>query len=941
MLNYIFKSIKKYKGSFIFVMVGLFTIFSCIPVGIASLYTSKAIITEDIEKYGRGQYDILVRNEDSITALEKENKLIEENYIDGISGSISLDNYETIKGIPGIEVAAPIASLGYFADSNSTLGVTLPRDDKGYKIKLDYVTSDGVKDYTIKSGEVFAIPTIRKNILTRETTQQGIVDIATTIRENGSVNEQTTNSGIDPIMPYCLSYGIDMYSTYFKGNMSQVFYGDKEDEYGALFYKPEYFNYILEMPKTWSMLVAIDPEAEAKLSGVDSFIEEGIYLKNGEIKERSEKISEISDLRINYNEIPIIRNTSATYPFSVNMKIDKLDIDRHKGEKLLEDNLGDHKKLEEYDVSRVDFEENKDNPYLKFKDSTYESINNIGVLSSEEKTIDLTEYITPFKPVNIDVEPQNDWKSETGKVSPNIYQGTKYYSSTPLEYSKNGEEISVKAKDAIGDLLVFRDLEEHGQEVKSIVDNNKAVFKFTTVGSFDGGKLYNSDEVKLNGTPLGIYGDTYLTQVENEYGEKVENRKVYPTCVPGTIASSVPQGYTTLEAAALIKGDNPIDAIRVKVAGIDKYDDISKSKIQQIAMEINEKTGLHVDIVAGSSTQNIVASIEGKGEVQGIGKVIQRWVTLGTALKITDSWDMIGFILVMLFVICGFLFIINRISSYLLTRKNEIQILKSVGWGDKEIAKVICGENIVAAAISSALVIIMTIILNMKFEIKFLTEIVTVTLIIGNLLVVLISYLYPLISSRKRISYRGSMFNDSLNKMIINEVIRNKGRYILTVTQIALSGALGIFTYLSLQATRNNIGNTALGNQVNLSTNNMALILTIGAFALIIFTTFDRFSSIVDNRKREIAILNTLGWDKLNIGALIYGSLILIAFIGNIIAFIISLSCYGALYSKLPITTFKLILLIILMLGLSIVSGILPLIKATNATINENMKNNR
>ncbi|MEG2290120.1 MAG: FtsX-like permease family protein [Clostridium sp.] len=944
MLNYIFKSIRKYKGSFIFMIVGIFTIFSCIPVGIASLYTSKAIVTEDISKYGRGQYDILVRPEGSITEIEKEGKLIEEIYAHGGNGGISLEDYETIKGIPGIEVVAPVATLGYFADANSGLSIVLPRDDSGYKISMEYKTSDGIKDYLVESGEMYAIPTIRKNIATKERVEknQEKVVLSTELRENGTIEVKSNAQGIDPILPYCLSYGVNLKAAYPYGKTSNVFYGKGVDEYDAIFYKGKHFGYEISMPRLWSMLVAIDPKEESKLVGLDKYIAEGQYLnmENNTIKEDTETF-ESSDLKIKTNKIPIIRNTSATYPFNINVKLDKLDINRHEGSKLLENNLGDLEQMENYDTVGIDFNNTSNNPYLDKKESTYNEISNIKVLESGSKNIDLTEYLSPFNQVNLIVDPENNWTVEKGKTGEEVYQGTKYYTSTPLEYSKNEKEISLKSKDAKNNLLIFRNLEEHGSNVKEVVERGESTFKFDTIGTFDGEKMYNSDEIKLNGSPLGIYGDSYLKQVEDSKGNKVDNKKIYPTSVPGSLASSVPQGYTTLEAATLIKGDKPIDSVRVRIADIDKYDENAKNKIQQIAMQINEKTGHHVDVVAGSSTQNIVTTVEGIDGVDGLGKILQRWVTLGTALKITNSWDAIGFILVVLFVICGVLFVINRISSYLGTRSNEIIVLKNIGWDNKQIAKVIAGESFIASLISTLLVVITTVMLTSRYEIKFLVEIVTGTLIIGNILVVVVSYIYALVAKSKTHSSNGNMFNKTVNRMVVNEVIRNKGRYILTMAQIALSGGLGIFTYMSLQATRNNIGNTALGNQVNLSTGEMSLILTIGAFALIIFTTFDRFSSIVENRKREIVILSTLGWDSWNIGSVVYGSLILVAAVGNAVAFILSLSFYKVLYSELPMSWLNLVLLIILMIGVSVLSGIFPLIKATKSVVNDSIKDNR
>src|SRR5512142_900064 len=47
------------------------------------------------------------------TALEQQDRLVRPNSLSGQYGGITLAQYEKIRAIPGIEVAAPIAVVGY------------------------------------------------------------------------------------------------------------------------------------------------------------------------------------------------------------------------------------------------------------------------------------------------------------------------------------------------------------------------------------------------------------------------------------------------------------------------------------------------------------------------------------------------------------------------------------------------------------------------------------------------------------------------------------------------------------------------------------------------------------------------------------------------------------------------------------------------------------
>ena len=55
---------------------------------------------------------MLVRPAGSLTSLEKMDALVRSSYLSGIHGGISLAQLEQIKGIGGVEIAAPTATIG-------------------------------------------------------------------------------------------------------------------------------------------------------------------------------------------------------------------------------------------------------------------------------------------------------------------------------------------------------------------------------------------------------------------------------------------------------------------------------------------------------------------------------------------------------------------------------------------------------------------------------------------------------------------------------------------------------------------------------------------------------------------------------------------------------------------------------------------------------------
>src|SRR5699024_2464927 len=95
-----------------------------------------------------------------------------------------------------------------------------------------------------------------------------------------------------------------------------------------------------------------------------------------------------------------------------------------------------------------------------------------------------------------------------------------------------------------------------------------------------------------------------------------------------------PNMLTTIEAAAGILGEKPISAIRIKVAGVSELTEESQAILDQVANEIEEKTGLITDITLGSSPQLALTYVPGINDGNDIGWLQQPWVNIGSSISI-------------------------------------------------------------------------------------------------------------------------------------------------------------------------------------------------------------------------------------------------------------------------------------------------------------------
>jgi hypothetical protein len=113
--------------------------------------TSKLRVSGAVSGNFRAAYDILVRPQDSFTPLEKQQGLIQQNYLSGIFGGISFQEYREIRNIPGVEVAAPIANIGYVMPYQ-TVPVTINRllskqPVQMYRLRFEWSANNGLSHY--------------------------------------------------------------------------------------------------------------------------------------------------------------------------------------------------------------------------------------------------------------------------------------------------------------------------------------------------------------------------------------------------------------------------------------------------------------------------------------------------------------------------------------------------------------------------------------------------------------------------------------------------------------------------------------------------------------------------------------------------------------------------------------------------------------------------
>lgn len=153
MLKFIWNSWWRNKERFILLLVGVLIVSTGLSYLVGLTESNKGTVVSELEKRWKSSYHIVVRPPGTRSVTEEMN-LLEPNYMSGLDGGITLEQYEQIKQIRDIEVAAPIAMIGshhYFEDFGE-FDMSKP---VVYRVRFTERTNTGAKVETEESSTYF------------------------------------------------------------------------------------------------------------------------------------------------------------------------------------------------------------------------------------------------------------------------------------------------------------------------------------------------------------------------------------------------------------------------------------------------------------------------------------------------------------------------------------------------------------------------------------------------------------------------------------------------------------------------------------------------------------------------------------------------------------------------------------------------------------------
>jgi putative ABC transport system permease protein len=138
--------------------------------------------------------------------------------------------------------------------------------------------------------------------------------------------------------------------------------------------------------------------------------------------------------------------------------------------------------------------------------------------------------------------------------------------------------------------------------------------------------------------------------------------------------------YTRTDARA------PIGSIRVRVAGATGDSALSQARVRMVAQEIVRATGLNVDVTLAASaatrTIDLAAGRDGRPALQ----LSEIWYRSDTRTTVSSAVDPRSIALSTTVLLVGSVFVISGSSSTLRRRRRELATLRALGWRRRRVA---------------------------------------------------------------------------------------------------------------------------------------------------------------------------------------------------------------------------------------------------------------
>jgi putative ABC transport system permease protein len=412
-----------------------------------------------------------------------------------------------------------------------------------------------------------------------------------------------------------------------------------------------------------------------------------------------------------------------------------------------------------------------------------------------------------------------------------------------------------------------------------------AFYDYQAVGEFADNGLAAQINNPLNWFPENTYTVPPVVLRYDEQGHPVKPTTLLPTTNLTGYVVQPPLALTTIDAARTLVGERSISAIRVRVAGVVTPNQQSWKHIQQVAQEIRQQTGLPVIVTLGSSPQPTLVYVPGihMGEfdatqnIAPIGWVEERWIHIGVALTYLSQLGSTRLLLLgaVLAVCLGYLAV--AFSALVSSQRREFAILSVLGWRPWQPIRLFLAQALILAIGGWIIGLGLALLIATFLEATPLWPVVIGTIPI-MLAFAFISILYPLWQiwhiRPAEILRAGSSMSSSkamllgsrigllmpIGTLVLRNLGRSRIRALISVLSLFLSASLLVLMFTGVLSLHQALQGTLLGDYVLFQTAVPQIAGCVIAIILTFLSVADLLLLQVRERQREIGLLQAVGW---------------------------------------------------------------------------------
>lgn len=894
MLLVAFAHLRRTFGRTIALLVAIALATTSFTVLTSTVQTTRLQVRGTVEENFRSSYDLLVRPKASYTDRERTLGQIRPNYQSGIFGGITTRQVAVIRDVVGVEVAAPVANIGYLNFSGAVnVSVTpyLNADRQQLFRVRPVVTMDrGTSRFVGTPLYVY----VSRNKAT-------VLKSVPYARGGGEFSGYPTYAEVVPgrrkPVPVCTNYAVDQAGTRLERGLDSPFgfqtpYSPSSVPMWCAFLPTTTPNSI-DQPQgamnpsdlttyiqlSFPVLISvIDPVAEAALSGLDRSVISGRTLTRDDRAAKD---------KYGNPTIPVLAASGTTIEQQVSATIERV---RPTGGRLLSDVLTGTRGV----VPRVDALPGTVVGSLPTQSAAQVYSDALAGSTDKAYGIAVSAYWT--------VGPSRYRSRNDGSMAvvPQPNPASNYRSPGIADQAPVGS----------ADYGV-RQVTGH-----SVPLNTPDYSGITVVGQFDPERILGDNP--LSGVTSQTYANPLLPAADAASRQALGDRPLAPSSNVAGYAAQPPTFLTTLAGATPFLDSKrysgastaaPISVVRVRVAGVTGTDPVSRERLNQAALAIRQRTGLAVDIVAGASgvptTVVLPAGDYGRPEL----RLTEDWARKGVAYQVISAVDRKSVALFLLILGVCVLVVGNAAGAAVRTRRVGLGILSCLGWGGARLFGVVLAElsviGLVAGLLGTAGALLIASVTGLHLSPTRAVWAVPAAVLLaasaGLLPAFRAARAAPMDAVRPVVADpRRARPVSSVGGMALQTLLQVPGRAMLAAVSLGIGVAAMTVLLAVQQAFRGIVVGSLLGDAVALQVRAPDIVALVAILLLGAAGVADVLYLSVREQAGEFAVLRTTGWTDAVLARLVIVQGLAVGVLGGLVGILAGCGAIAGLVGWLP-----------------------------------------